>query len=266
MKKIRPINSDRFLTSIKASKDSEGIFYCDYFRSTTEEIKNFAIGPYFWIVADIHNMKIECVSDNVGKMTPFTKEAWLASTSEFFIELFHPEDMSYLMAAFEFAIGIRLSMAEESKSQLRINFYVRMLNADRVYRWILLNVPEICINELNEIEASLFVVYDLSHLNITSLPLLTVIDYTDRKIQYYKHFEREIKKIEKDLSIPVITKREKEILNLMVQGYNTPQISEQLFISYHTVENHKRNLRKKTNTRTSSELIVYVIKYNLLFI
>ncbi|HFK5504816.1 TPA: helix-turn-helix transcriptional regulator, partial [Elizabethkingia anophelis] len=36
--------------------------------------------------------------------------------------------------------------------------------------------------------------------------------------------------------------------------------------SYHTVQNHKRNLRKKTNTKTSSELIAYVIKYNILLV
>ena len=52
----------------------------------------------------------------------------------------------------------------------------------------------------------------------------------------------------------------------MIRGFNTPQISQQLFISYYTVENHKRNLRKKTQTKTSSELIAFIIKYNLLFI
>ncbi|WP_078678966.1 LuxR C-terminal-related transcriptional regulator [Elizabethkingia bruuniana] len=52
----------------------------------------------------------------------------------------------------------------------------------------------------------------------------------------------------------------------MAQGNNVPIITKKLFISYHTVPNHKRNLRKKTNTKISSELIAYVIKYNILFI
>ncbi|MDG4654761.1 response regulator transcription factor [Chryseobacterium arthrosphaerae] len=67
-----------------------------------------------------------------------------------------------------------------------------------------------------------------------------------------------------DIEKPKITKREKDILNLMAQGFNSPEIAEKLFLSYHTVENHKRNLRKKTNTKTSAELIAYTMNHSLL--
>lgn len=50
----------------------------------------------------------------------------------------------------------------------------------------------------------------------------------------------------------------------MISGYNTPQIAEKLFISYNTVENHKRNLRQKTNCKTSTELVYYVLKNSLI--
>ena len=66
------------------------------------------------------------------------------------------------------------------------------------------------------------------------------------------------------LDIPHISKRELEILQLMVRGLNSPQIAESLFLSYHTVENHKRNLRQKTKTKTAAELIDYVWRNNLI--
>ncbi|CAM3688499.1 Helix-turn-helix transcriptional regulator [Elizabethkingia occulta] len=266
MKKIKPINSDKFFTSISVKNDSKEILYYDYFQSTIEQIRNYTIGPYFWIISNNSKMKIESISDAVEQLTPYTKEEWMASAPQFFIEAFHPEDRAYLMAAFAFAVKMRLGMDEERRKHLRINFYARMLDVDCNYRWILLNSPKIYINEMNEIEASLTVIYDLSHLNIFNFPLLTAMDQSNRKVQYYKHFDREIKKVGEELSAPVITKREKEILSLMIRGFNTPQISQQLFISYYTVENHKRNLRKKTQTKTSSELIAFIIKYNLLFI
>ena len=50
----------------------------------------------------------------------------------------------------------------------------------------------------------------------------------------------------------------------MANGLNSPQISEKLFLSYHTVEKHKRNLRQKTSTKTSAELINYVWSNNLI--
>ena len=50
----------------------------------------------------------------------------------------------------------------------------------------------------------------------------------------------------------------------MAKGLNSPEIAEKLFLSYHTVENHKRNLRQKTNSKTSAELINYVWSNNLI--
>ncbi len=75
------------------------------------------------------------------------------------------------------------------------------------------------------------------------MPLLSVIDHSKNEIQYFKHFDQENTKVEVQKSN--ITRREKEILKLMAQGFNTPSIAEKLFLSYHTVENHKRNLRQK---------------------
>ena len=66
-----------------------------------------------------------------------------------------------------------------------------------------------------------------------------------------------------NVALPNITKREQDILQLMAKGYNTPQISKELNIAYNTVENHKRNLRAKTNTKTSAELMNFVCNNNL---
>jgi len=50
----------------------------------------------------------------------------------------------------------------------------------------------------------------------------------------------------------------------MAKGLKTPEIARELFISYSTVENHRKNLRVKTNTKTSSELMSFVIQNNLI--
>ena len=47
-------------------------------------------------------------------------------------------------------------------------------------------------------------------------------------------------------STPRLTKREKQILKLIVSGKTTNGIAEELFISPLTVETHRRNLMKKT--------------------
>lgn len=52
-----------------------------------------------------------------------------------------------------------------------------------------------------------------------------------------------------------LTKREKEILQLVAEGLSTKQISQRLFISHHTVETHRQHLLKKLKVKNSMELV-----------
>ncbi len=54
-----------------------------------------------------------------------------------------------------------------------------------------------------------------------------------------------------------LTLREIEIIKLIASGQTTAQISKVLFISEHTVETHRRNILRKTNTHSGVELIIY---------
>ncbi|MCM8570532.1 LuxR C-terminal-related transcriptional regulator [Gramella jeungdoensis] len=59
------------------------------------------------------------------------------------------------------------------------------------------------------------------------------------------------------------TKREKEIISLLCKGYKTKEISEALFISPKTIEKHRSNIIKRTNSETILESVIYAINHNL---
>lgn len=61
----------------------------------------------------------------------------------------------------------------------------------------------------------------------------------------------------------IITKREKEVLELICKGYSNQQISDMLFISQRTVERHRSSLLLKTDSKNSVSLVVYAIKNKL---
>jgi DNA-binding NarL/FixJ family response regulator len=63
-----------------------------------------------------------------------------------------------------------------------------------------------------------------------------------------------------------LTKREKEVLELICKGFSNQQISEQLFISQRTVERHRSSLLLKTDSKNSISLVVYAIKHKLISI
>ena len=52
-----------------------------------------------------------------------------------------------------------------------------------------------------------------------------------------------------------ISDREREVAQLLFQGHSTKSISEQLHISFHTVESHRKNLLQKLDAKNTAELI-----------
>ncbi len=64
--------------------------------------------------------------------------------------------------------------------------------------------------------------------------------------------------------VPRLTRREKEIVQLLIQGKSTQEISETLFLSFLTVQTHRRNLLNKYQVKNLVELINMVNSHNLL--
>jgi two-component system response regulator NreC len=61
-----------------------------------------------------------------------------------------------------------------------------------------------------------------------------------------------------------LTKREKEILELIAKGKSNKDIASMLFISKDTVSVHRKNLMKKLNVKNASGLIKVAYDFNLI--
>ena len=62
----------------------------------------------------------------------------------------------------------------------------------------------------------------------------------------------------------LLSEREREILNLIAKENSNKQIAEKLFISERTVETHRKNIFRKTNTTSLVGLIKYAFANNLI--
>jgi len=61
-----------------------------------------------------------------------------------------------------------------------------------------------------------------------------------------------------------LTDREIEILKLISREYSNAEIAKQLYISERTVETHRKNIYRKTNTKTIVGLIKYAVERKLI--
>lgn len=64
--------------------------------------------------------------------------------------------------------------------------------------------------------------------------------------------------------IPVLTRRELEVLALIAGGFTNVQIAERLFLSVTTVETHRKNLLAKFDTKNTANLILRAAQMQLI--
>jgi len=62
----------------------------------------------------------------------------------------------------------------------------------------------------------------------------------------------------------LITSREKEVLELISQGYSTKEIAQKLFVSQETVKSHRHHLFNKFSAKNSPHLIQKAIGSGLI--
>ena len=61
----------------------------------------------------------------------------------------------------------------------------------------------------------------------------------------------------------VLSDRENEIIKLIAEGNTNPQIADQLFLSSHTVNTHRKNIMAKLGVKNTAGIVMYAVKTNL---
>ena len=112
---------------------------------------------------------------------------------------------------------------------------------------------------INRIEKTQPYAYLLKPYNINQLK--TTINLTLQN--YYKNNENSIYDKENLSKIKLLTQREKEVLITLSSGKLSKEIAETLNISVNTVEQHKKNIKKKLELTTVGELVNFALSTNL---
>lgn len=92
--------------------------------------------------------------------------------------------------------------------------------------------------------------------------LIEAIQKAHRGETYFSRDVRQILKNEENspTSSVHLTRREKEILRLIAMEKTTSEIAEELFISTHTVDTHRKNLLSKLDVKNAAGLVKFALE------
>ena len=68
----------------------------------------------------------------------------------------------------------------------------------------------------------------------------------------------------KELNVPKLTPREREIVQLLAEGKSTKEVASLLDLSVKTAETHRSNIMRKLSIHSVSELVLYAIRNNII--
>ncbi len=60
----------------------------------------------------------------------------------------------------------------------------------------------------------------------------------------------------------ILTKREREVFELLIQNHSTREIADTLFISEKTVRNHISNVMQKLGVRGRAHAVIELVRMN----
>ena len=168
---------------------------------------------------------------------------------QFYAQL-HPEDIGFVLDTkiklFNFLTG--LPPTERNNYNLVFNF--RMKNKEGAYCQYIQR--QMVIESDNE--GKPWLVMNINNLLSEQSTKLTLQRHlVNLKTGKFHLFNNELE----DGATQLFTEREKEVFALIAQGLDSMAIAEKLFISEHTVNNHRRHVLSKTHTANTIQALVY---------
>ncbi len=95
--------------------------------------------------------------------------------------------------------------------------------------------------------------------------IITAIQTVVKGKTYISHSVSEVlkKKNTEDI-LPVLTKREKQVLELISEGFTNQVIADKLFLDVTTINSHRKNMLTKYNLSNTAALVKLAINHHLI--
>jgi DNA-binding CsgD family transcriptional regulator len=212
----------------------------------------FQVGDFYYFIFNLVKGELDYMHEGITRVLGYhPKEVSIQGMMEWI----HPDDLPWFMDFENTVVEFFFNLPPEKVLLYKVRYDIRLRKANGEYVRILQQSIPIQADEKGVLLRSLVVHTDISHLKTIGPPTLSLVSLDTR---------------EEDLIIPVkkvlspvgihFTRREKEILQLMVSGLTRRQIADELSISKATVDQHYKNMLKKTGLPNSANMLIKAVQ------
>nr|WP_295871984.1 LuxR C-terminal-related transcriptional regulator [uncultured Chitinophaga sp.] len=206
----------------------------------------FQAGNFYYIIFNMYKSELDFVDSNITRVLGYSPEEFNIA---FLMENIHPEDKPYFLN-FEYrVVEFFKALPFEKVIKYKVQYDIRIRNKSNKYQRLLHQAVQLDYDEKNYYR-TLSLHTDITHIKPEGTPSFSLIGLDDEP-SYYNIQDANII----HQSFDLFTKREREILKCIVEGKSSKEIADQLYISLHTVNAHRKNLLSKAAVKTPVELV-----------
>jgi DNA-binding CsgD family transcriptional regulator len=214
----------------------------------------FLIGKSYFFISDIKNSSTGNFSKGTFDVLGYDSEDM---SLEKMLSIVHPADLPIIIGFESKVMEFFKALPVEKMFKYKVRYDFKMQHRLGHYVRLLQQVITIETDENGAIVKTMGIHSDITDLKKEGLPVLSFIgldgEPTYENVQVEGNFS--FLKPEERFS-----KREKEILNKLIQGKTSEEIAKELFISKDTVNTHRRNMLSKCEVKNTIELVNRSVK------
>lgn len=180
---------------------------------------------------------------------------------ELFLHSLHPDEIDIILGqVFPYAMSLVHKAADKDKKKLLLQYNYRFRRKTGEYINLLEQVYVLEVDK--EGKASLL----LGNIIVLSNDNILPVQFSAKIFRQNSISETLFSKTYTTTQQPfkTITKREMDILRNLAAGKTSREIGQELYISHHTVDTHRRNLLRKLQCKSVVDLARYAFKNGLL--
>lgn len=194
----------------------------------------------YYFIYDCHVNQISFINTAFETITGYDSHTF---TIEKLIEMIHPDDQPYFFSCEEKGLNFTNNLSFNEHFQYTMGYSYRIRTTNHTYVWVRQQCQALEVNTQGHLTKTLVIHQRILENNF------------ERSINDYRIFDKSRNIYLDAENCYKLTKRELQILELIQGGLSSSEIADKLFTSKYTVDTHRKNILKKTNSANFIELI-----------
>lgn len=206
---------------------------------------------------DYRNLNLAFFTGEVEKITGYPESIFRKKGMEASFTMLHPEDREEMFKFQKIVFENFHKLSLQERHTFEFSYTTRWVHrTTQEIKWVVARVRPYLIDEAGNFAMDLHIIFELQ-----TPPKVKAYDWTYSYIQDDGTRVLVTKDSPSNKEVK-LTKKEKEIIKLILDGNSSKMIADKLNISTNTVATHRKNILRKLGAKNMGEMVKIVASYD----